>query len=95
MSDVASDASGDRDGVAPGGARPRRGPMNDDYRELKARLRRLDEVLAVRGVQHAMELAQAVSRVHRAERRGDRSREPNQELRTLLERAEAVANKGA
>ena len=67
--------------------------MNDDYREFKARLRKLDEVLDVRGVQN-VDLAQALSRVHRAERRADRSREPDGELRKLLERAEAVANKG-
>jgi hypothetical protein len=64
--------------------------MNDVYRELKARLRKLDEILAAQGLTN-LEFAQAVSRAHRAERRGDRSREPTKELRTLLERAEGLA----
>jgi hypothetical protein len=37
--------------------------------------------------------AQALSRVHRAERRGDRSREPSAELRSLLDQAEGLAGK--
>ena len=64
--------------------------MNDAYRELKARLRRLDEILATQGLTN-LEFAQALSRVHRAERHGDRSREPGDDLRALLERAEALA----
>ena len=68
--------------------------MNDVYREFKARLRRLDEILVAQGLTN-VEFAQALSRVHRAERRGDRSREPSSELRTLLERAEGLAPNGA
>jgi hypothetical protein len=68
--------------------------MNDAYRELKARLRRLDELLVAQGLAN-LEFAQALSRVHRAERRGDRSREPSDELRGLLERAEALARRSA
>ena len=68
--------------------------MNDLYREFKARLRRLDELLVAQGLTN-VEFAQALSRVHRAERRGDRSREPSSELRTLLERAEGLAHKSA
>jgi hypothetical protein len=64
--------------------------MNDVYREFKARLRRLDEVLTEQGLTN-VEFAQALSRVRRAERRGDRSREPTAELQTLLERAEGLA----
>jgi hypothetical protein len=64
--------------------------VNDAYRELKARLRKLDEILPTKGLTN-VEFAQALSRVHRAERRGDRSREPSDELRVLLERAEALA----
>jgi uncharacterized protein Yka (UPF0111/DUF47 family) len=63
--------------------------MNDTFKELKARIRRLQELLASRGAGN-VELAQAVSRVQRLERRSDRSREPTPELRTLLERAETV-----
>jgi hypothetical protein len=68
--------------------------MNDAYREFKVRLRRLDEIHAARGT-NDLEFAQALSRVHRAERHGDRSREPSGELRSLLERAEALARNSA
>jgi hypothetical protein len=68
--------------------------VNDAYREFKARLRKLDEILAEQGRTN-VDFAQALSRVHRAERHGDRSREPSEELRVLLERAEAVALKSA
>jgi hypothetical protein len=61
--------------------------MNDTYRELKERMRRLDRILADRGARD-LDFAQAVSKLHRAERRGDRSREPAPELLGLLERAE-------
>lgn len=61
--------------------------MNDNFRELKARLRRLDELLAARGAVDP-EFAQAVSAVRRAAKHGDRTRDPSPELRGLLERAE-------
>ncbi len=70
------------------------GRMNDTYREFKVRLRKLDALLGGGGLSN-VELAQAVSRVHRAERRADRSREPTGELQTLLERAELLAGKSA
>jgi hypothetical protein len=66
--------------------------LNDVYREFKARMRRLDEILGEQGRAN-VEFAQALSRVRRAERRGDRSREPSDELRALLERAEALARR--
>jgi hypothetical protein len=66
--------------------------MNDSFKELKTRIRKLDELLADRG-RGDVDFAQALSLVHRAERRGDRSREPSVELRTLLERAEGLARK--
>jgi hypothetical protein len=56
--------------------------VNDSYRELRARLRKLNETLVKQGLTN-VELAQALSRVHRAERRGDRSREPSDGLRAL------------
>jgi hypothetical protein len=68
--------------------------MNDVYRELKARLRKLDALLAQQGLSN-VDLAQAVSRVRRAERHGDRSREPTVALRALLEDAEGIARKSA
>jgi hypothetical protein len=61
--------------------------MNDNFRELKVRLRRLDELLASRGTVD-VEFAQAVSAVRRAAKHGDRTRDPSPELRALLERAE-------
>jgi len=64
--------------------------VNETFRELKARIRTLEEVLVRRGVGD-VEFAQAVSRLRRAVRHGDRSREPGVELRGLLERAEALA----
>ena len=64
--------------------------VNDTFRELKERIRKLEEVLTRRGLGN-MEFAQAVSRVRRAVRHGDRSREPSLELRGMLERAEALA----
>jgi hypothetical protein len=68
--------------------------VNETFRELKARIRDLEAFLDHRGSASA-ELAQAVSRVRRAVRHGDRSREPTAELRGLLERAEALARAAA
>ncbi len=68
--------------------------MNDDYREFKERLRKLDEILAATGLA-TVEFAQALSRAHRAERRAKRSHEPDGVLRALLQRAEALASKSA
>jgi hypothetical protein len=66
--------------------------MNDTFREFKARMRALDAVLSDRGLAN-VEFAQALSRLRRAARRGDRSREPTPELRGLLDRAEGIARK--
>jgi hypothetical protein len=63
--------------------------MNDTFREFKERLRRLDRLLVERGAT-STEFAQAVSRVRRVAKRGDRSREPTAELRNLLEHAESL-----
>ncbi len=68
--------------------------MNDEYRELKERLRKLDDILVAQGLAD-VEFAQALSRAHRAERRAKRSREPDGVLRALLERAEALAGESA
>ncbi len=62
--------------------------MNDSFRDLKARLRRLDELLA--GGTGSVELAQALSQARRALRHGDRSREPTPALESLVRRAEAL-----
>lgn len=66
--------------------------MNDGFRDLKERIRRLDAFLMDGGLSDA-DFAQALSRVRRAARRGDRTREPTPELRTLLEQAESLARK--
>ena len=66
--------------------------MNDNFKEFKARVRRLDEVLLTHGLRSA-DFAQAVSQAHRAMRRGDRSRDPTPQLNALLERAEGLARK--
>ena len=68
--------------------------MNDTYREFKLRLRKLEGVLHDQGLSN-VDFAQALSRVRRAERRGDRSREPTSELLALLARAEALAPNAA
>lgn len=66
--------------------------VNDGFKDLKGRIRKLEELLVTRG-QVDVEFAQAVSRVRRAVRHGDRSREPTAELRGLLERAETLARR--
>ncbi|HSN91602.1 MAG TPA: hypothetical protein VLS93_10260 [Anaeromyxobacteraceae bacterium] len=64
--------------------------MNDDFKTLKERMRKLDGILLSGGLGH-VEFAQAVSRLHRAARRADRSRQPSPQLQVLLERAEGLA----
>lgn len=61
--------------------------MNDNFKELKERIRRLDELLSARGTGD-LAFAQAVSAVRRAVKHGDRSRDPSAELRALLDKAE-------
>lgn len=64
--------------------------MNDIFRDLKARIRRLDETLSA-GAGGNVELAQALSQARRLLKRGDRSREPSAALEALVQRAEALA----
>jgi hypothetical protein len=66
--------------------------MNDTFRDLKARVRRLDEALSA-GPAANVEFAQALSQAHRALRRGDRSREPTAQLEALVQRAEALGRR--
>ena len=63
--------------------------MNENFRELKNRIRQLDALLTTRGTGNVA-FAQAVSAVRRAVKHGDRTRDPSPELRALLERAEAL-----
>jgi hypothetical protein len=67
--------------------------MNDQYRDLKERMRRLDALLESHGAREDVGFAQALSSLHRAERRGDRSRQPSAELVGLLERAEGLSRR--
>jgi hypothetical protein len=63
--------------------------MNDNFRELKDRIRKLDALLASNGTGD-LAFAQALSAVHRAAKHGDRTRDPSPQLRALLEKAEAL-----
>jgi hypothetical protein len=63
--------------------------MNDNFKELKERMRRLDALLSGGGSQD-LSFAQAVSALRRAAKHGDRTREPSPALRALLEKAEAL-----
>ena len=67
--------------------------MNDAFKDLKERMRRLGAILERRGASQDVGVAQAVSSLRRAARRGDRSREPTRELMSLLERAEAFGRR--
>jgi hypothetical protein len=67
--------------------------MNDDFKDLKERMRRLDALLETRGASEDVGFAQALSSLHRAARRGDRSRAPSAELVSLLERAEGCGRR--
>ncbi len=67
--------------------------MNDGFREVKDRIRKLDGLLQGGGSSN-LEFAQAVSKVRRLEKKGDRSREPSPELKTLLDKAELLARSG-
>jgi hypothetical protein len=67
--------------------------MNDLFRQLKERMHRLDVILENRGASEDVGFAQALSFLHRAARRGDRSREPSAELLLLLERAEGFGRR--
>lgn len=63
--------------------------MNDNFRDLKGRIRKLDVLLTSGGMSN-LPFAQAVSRVRRAMKRGDRTRDPPAELVSLLEAAEGL-----
>jgi hypothetical protein len=63
--------------------------MNDNFRELKDRIRKLDGLLVASGTGN-VQFAQALSAVRRAVKRGDRTRDPSPELRGLLDKAETL-----
>jgi hypothetical protein len=66
--------------------------MNEDFGEMKARLRRLETLLRAETgrILANLELARAVSQAQRLARDGDRSRQPSPALRAAVERAEAL-----
>ena len=63
--------------------------MNENYKEMKGRIRRLDELLVAQGMENP-EFARAVDMLRRAAKHGDRRRDPSSELRALLEKAEEL-----
>jgi hypothetical protein len=64
--------------------------MNQAFKDHKERMRRLDGLLAQHGAAGDPRFAQALSLLHRATRRGDRTREPTPEMVNLLMRAESL-----
>ncbi|HZY03760.1 MAG TPA: hypothetical protein VFF02_09670 [Anaeromyxobacteraceae bacterium] len=66
--------------------------MNQDFRDFKERLRRMEAMLMQGGLWDT-DFAQALSKVGRATNRGNRTREPTPELRSMLEHAEGLARR--
>jgi hypothetical protein len=66
--------------------------MNDNFGELKARVRKLNELLTSDSgrILDNLEFARAVSQAHRLVRDGDRTREPSTVLRAAVEKAEIL-----
>ena len=66
--------------------------MNDNFGDLKARIRKLNELLSSDSgrILDNLEFARAVSQAHRLVRDGDRTREPSQVLRAAVEKAELL-----
>lgn len=63
--------------------------MNDAFRDVKGRMRKLDAALGNGGVANPA-FAQAVSAARRLVKRGDRSRAPTPEIQASVEKAEAL-----
>ena len=66
--------------------------MNQDFRELKECLRLLEAILMQGGLSDT-DFAQAVSKIRRATRHADRTRDPSLQLRSMLEHAEGLARR--
>ena len=66
--------------------------MNENFGELKARVRKLNELLSAGPdrILGNLEFARAVSQAQRLVRDGDRTREPSQVLRAAVEKAELL-----
>ena len=65
--------------------------MNENYRELKRRIRKLDEIRVTRGMQN-IQFVRALDLLRRAAKRGDSDRNPSPELTSLLDKAEALGS---
>jgi len=67
--------------------------MNENFGELKGRVRKLNELLASSSgrILANLELARAVSQAERLVRDGDRTREPTAPQRAAVEKAEQLA----
>jgi hypothetical protein len=61
--------------------------VNENYKELKRRIRNLDGLLTKRGMEN-IGFVRALDTVRRAAKHGNDSREPSPELRVLIEKAE-------
>jgi hypothetical protein len=70
--------------------------MNENFGELKARIRKLNEQLTSEPgrILGNLDFARAVSQAHRLLRDGDRTREPSPSLRAAVEKAENLARAG-
>jgi hypothetical protein len=66
--------------------------MNENFGDLKARVRKLNDMLTAESgrILGNLEFARAVSQAERLLRDGDRSREPAKSLRAAVERAELL-----
>jgi hypothetical protein len=66
--------------------------MNENFGELKARVRKLNELLTSDRyrILDNLEFARAVSQAQRLVRDGDRTREPSPVLRAAVENAEVL-----
>jgi hypothetical protein len=64
--------------------------MNEAFGEMKARYRKLNELLSEEGSAGNLDFARAVSQAHRLLRVADRSRQPTDALRGSIEKAELL-----
>lgn len=66
--------------------------MNENFGELKARVRKLNELLASHDgrILDNLEFARALSQAQRLLRDGDRTREPSPATRAAVEKAELL-----
>jgi hypothetical protein len=66
--------------------------MNDNFGDLKARVRKLNELLTSDGgrILENLDFARAVSQAERLLRDGDRTREPSPATRAAVEKAELL-----